>query len=173
MSNWLDWGEITISLGWIAKASRLRMFPWLSYRGLLRAHHDFGSWLCSSALLTGVCQFSWCERFNDRAGSGLEISWGSSPNNTPPRTWFQPRPRLSCLADGSARFAFGLEGWVHHPFAAFNKRLPSKCHLGLLPLHTAPLLGCVVSFTAAALKVEHSPGKGVSPQVTHRGAYLQ
>jgi hypothetical protein len=39
------------------------------------------------------------------------------------------------------------------PHLAFNKHLLSKCCLGLLPLHTALVVGCVVYCTAAALNV--------------------
>jgi hypothetical protein len=36
---------------------------------------------------------------------------------------------------------------------AFHRRPLSKRRLSLLPFHTAPVVGCVFSFTAAALKL--------------------
>ena len=46
-----------------------------------------------------------------------------------------------------------LEGWVRCPLAAFNRRLLNKHCPGLLPLHTALVVGCAVSSKAATLKL--------------------
>jgi len=106
---------------------------------------------CILAFLTGVCHITLCTSFSDWARNGLMIGWRSSPNNTPPPwTWFQPGPRLSCLADGPTQCNFGRAGRVGAPPAAFNRRPFSQC---LLAIHTAPVCGCVVSSTAAALRL--------------------
>jgi len=70
-------------------------------------------------------------------------------------TWFQPGPSLSCLADGWTRFAFGAAGVLGAPSPSLRTtgaRLASAA-MCLLPFHIDPIFGCVVSSTAAALKM--------------------
>jgi hypothetical protein len=44
------------------------------------------------------------------------------------------------------------EGWVHCLFTVFNRRPLSKRRLNFVPFDTAPVIRCVVSSKAAALK---------------------
>ena len=85
-------------------------------------------------------------------GAGLREGGFAALMTRPTRTTrFQPGPILSCSADGSACFAFGRAGCTGH-LTAFDRRPPGKCRLSLFPFRATPAVGCVVSFTAAALK---------------------
>jgi hypothetical protein len=65
--------------------------------------------------------------------------------------WFQPGPRLSCSTKGPTQFTqHGRTARCAAPLAAINRRTLCKHCLGVLALHTAPVVGCVISPIAAA-----------------------
>jgi hypothetical protein len=45
------------------------------------------------------------------------------------------------------------EGWVHRPSYCVRQALLGKRRLSLFPFRTTPVVGCVVSSTAAALEL--------------------
>ena len=65
--------------------------------------------------------------------------------------WFQPGPRFSCSVKGPTQFTrHGRVAGCAAPLAAINRHMLCKCCLDVLLLHTAPIVGCVISPTAAA-----------------------
>jgi len=65
--------------------------------------------------------------------------------------WFQPGPRLSCSAECPTWFTqHGRMAGCAAPLPAINRCIFCKHCLGILPLHTALVVGCVISPTAAA-----------------------
>ena len=73
----------------------------------------------------------------------------------PPRTtWFQSCPNSHARQSPPAGAPSGQReaGYTTH-LAAHDRRPLNKRRLSLLPLRTAPVVGCVISFAAAALKL--------------------
>lgn len=65
--------------------------------------------------------------------------------------WFQPGPRLSCSTEGPIQIIrHGRMAGCTGPLAVINRHMLCKRCLGILPLHTALVVGCLISPTAAA-----------------------
>jgi len=65
--------------------------------------------------------------------------------------WFRPGPRLACSAKGPTQFIWhGRIAACAAPLAVINRHMLCKRCLGILPLHTALVVGCLISPTAAA-----------------------
>jgi len=47
------------------------------------------------------------------------------------------------------------DSWGHHPVAVFNRHSLCKRRFGLLPLHTAPAVGCAALRYSILLKGEY------------------
>ena len=82
-------------------------------------------------------------------GWGGETGWALATR--PPRsTWFQPSPRLSCSADGWGRVGAVRTSPEGAPLLTTG---PTGARLSLLPFPAAPVVGGVVTPTAAAFKL--------------------
>ena len=154
VGDWLGWDHQFLWFG-LRRLSRLRGFVRLSHWGLLRDNRDFRRWLCSLAFLTGVCRFFPRRTFSNWAGNGVGNGWSSSPNNAAPTDNVVPTrsKTLVRLMAPPALPSVRQEGWLHRLLTAFNSRPLSKRRLSLLPFYTAPVVSCVISSTAAVLKL--------------------
>jgi len=166
-----------VSWVWTAKASRLHGFLWLSHRGLLKAHCDFGSWVCSFALLTGVCQLIRCERFSDRAGVGWGSVRGVALTTRPhgrgskqelgsPARWMAPLGLPSAWTAGCTTPLLRSIG-IHlarATLASFPFTQP-RCLAVRFPSQLQHLRCCC--------EVEHSLERWASPEATHSVAQPQ
>ena len=106
-------------------------------------------------------------------GAGLGGGEIAALTTRPPwTTWFQPGPRLFCSADGS-RFAFLAVGGNgrNSRLTAFGRRPLSNRRLGLFAFHAAPVVGYVVSSTAASFKLARwsTPLRGEPHRKQHTG----
>jgi hypothetical protein len=72
----------------------------------------------------------------------------------PPRTWFQPDPRLSCSADCCGVTTLFAAGWTSAPLVRVHW-LGTFCkrRFCLFPLAAAPVVGRVFAPAAAAFKL--------------------
>ena len=90
------------------------------------------------------------------AGSGVGRGWSRSLDDTASTDSMVPARSQTLLLGGRLHppclWGGGRAGYTTH-LTAFDKRPLSKRRLGLFPFRTAPLVGCVVSSTAAALKL--------------------
>ena len=86
-----------------------------------------------------------------RPGVGVGAGGVVALTTRPPRTWFQPDPSFPCSVEGSAHFAWTVEGLgvPRTLLRSTGARLASATLAS--PLCTAPVVGCVVSSADAAL----------------------
>ena len=88
--------------------------------------------------------------------------------------WLKPGPRLSCSVKGPTQFTrHGRRAGRAAQLAVINRCRLCKRYLGVLPLHTALVVGCVISsllqHVTCCFGVQHFPEMRYSPEATHRG----
>ena len=181
MGDWLGWGRTTSSLVFDREGfSGFVVFFNLVTRACLGPTMTLGADFCGLSLLTGVCSFTPCSSFSDRAGSGVGIGWGSSPDNRLPPTddVVTTGPRPFCSADGSTQFTFGAAEGLGGPPTLLRSTgvLSATAALASFQL-TQPWWLAVwfppqLQHLSYCCEVEHFPERWVSPQATHRGALI-
>lgn len=151
MGNWLGWNNQVIRFGF-RRPCRLRGFLSLSHRGRLMDLRDIGHRLCSLTCIY-VCHFSLYKGYSDRANSGLWIYWGSSCNNAAPKDDVVPTRSLALLFRGRPCpicFRRGRTAGFTDPLLC-----STGTRFGLLPLHTASVVGCSVPQSRCS-EVQHT-----------------
>ena len=155
MGDWLGEGGASSSFGLVCEGC-------LVVEGLfgLVTGASLGSIVTLCPALQSCLSSSGCHSFRvplSVTGPGLRLGEGgvAALTTQPPRTtWFQPGPRLSYSANGSAHLAFGAAGGLGAPpLTTFDRRPLSKPCLSLFPYHTAPAFGRVVFSTPAPIKL--------------------